>query len=115
MKRNVEASFDPIGIYFSTMAVRVRASCVFAALLAASVASAQTEFSADIVDLQKPGNPTLAKIYFAMDKRRIEMQAASGDDTIILKLFQPTAAKRGTHLQVGGAGDTIIMDFAAHT
>jgi hypothetical protein len=43
----------------------------------ASFALAQTEFSADIVDLEKPGTPTTAKIYFAKDKMRIE-PAASG-------------------------------------
>jgi hypothetical protein len=52
----------------------------------------------------------LAKVYFAADKKRIEMQDASGDDTIIVKLAQPTASKRGAHLQAGGRGDTIILD-----
>jgi hypothetical protein len=93
----------------------VPASYLLATLLAASVASAQSEFSAEIVDLQKTGTPTLAKVYFAADKKRIEMQDASGDDTIIVKLAQPTASKRGAHLQAGGRGDTIIMNFAAHT
>jgi hypothetical protein len=65
--------------------------------------------------LQKTGTPTLAKVYFAADKKRIEMQDASGDDKIIVKLAQPTASKRGAHLQTGGRGDTIIMNFAAHT
>ena len=58
-----------------------RISCFFALFCAmiftASFALAQTEFSADIVDLQKPGTPTTAKIYFAKDKMRIE-PAASG-------------------------------------
>ncbi|MFY9949799.1 MAG: DUF4412 domain-containing protein [Candidatus Sulfotelmatobacter sp.] len=58
-----------------------RISCFFtlffAMIFAASFALAQTEFSADIVDLQKPGTPTTAKIYFAKDKMRIE-PAASG-------------------------------------
>jgi hypothetical protein len=51
-----------------------RFSCVFALMLSASFALAQTEFSAEIVDLQKPGTPTQAKIYFAKDKMRIESQ-----------------------------------------
>jgi hypothetical protein len=54
-----------------------RISCFFVFILAASFALAQTEFSADIVDLQKPGTPTQAKIYFAKDKMRIESQTAS--------------------------------------
>jgi hypothetical protein len=53
-----------------------RISCLFALILAAaSFALAQTEFSAEIVDLQKPG--TQAKIYFAKDKMRIESQASA--------------------------------------
>ncbi len=90
-------------------------SHLFAVLLAAGIASAQSEFSAEIVDLQKAGTPILAKVYFAHDKKRIEMQDASGEDTIIVRLVQPTATKRGTHIQAGGRGDTIIMNFAAHT
>jgi hypothetical protein len=35
---------------------------------------AQTEFSAEIVDTQKPDTPTQAKVYFAKDKLRIESQ-----------------------------------------
>jgi hypothetical protein len=53
-----------------------RISCFFVlTLAAASFALAQTEFSAEIVDLQKPG--TQAKIYFAKDKMRIESQASA--------------------------------------
>jgi hypothetical protein len=58
-----------------------RISCypalLFAMMLTSSFALAQTEFSADIVDLQKPGTPATAKIYFAKDKMRVE-PAASG-------------------------------------
>jgi hypothetical protein len=88
------------------------ASCIFAVFLALGVASAQSDFSAEIVDLQKTGTPTLAKVYFAKDRKRIEMQDASGDDAIIART---TATKRGTHIQVGGRGDTIIMNFATLT
>ncbi len=35
---------------------------------------AQTEFSAEIVNTQKPDTPTQAKVYFAKDKMRIEAQ-----------------------------------------
>ena len=44
-----------------------RASFFFTLTLAASFVLAQTEFSADIVDSQKQGTPTQAKIYFAKD------------------------------------------------
>jgi len=50
----------------------VRISCFFALMLVASFVVAQTEFSAEIVDLQKPGTPAQAKIYFTKDKLRIE-------------------------------------------
>jgi hypothetical protein len=69
-----------------------RISCFLGIMLAASFVLAQMEFSAEIVDLQKPGAPTMAKIYFAKDKIRIESQA-------------------------GGprAGGAIIMNFATQT
>jgi len=70
----------------------VRISSLFAVVLAASLALAQAEFSGEIVDLQKPGTPTTAKLYFAKDKVRIEAQA------------------NGPH-----GGGVIIMNFATQT
>jgi len=55
-----------------------RVSGFAAVLVLASVALAQTEFSADVVDTQKSGTPTLAKIYFAKDRMRIEWEDRSG-------------------------------------
>ena len=49
-----------------------RISGFLALMFAASLVLAQAEFSAEIVDLQKPGTPTQAKIFFAKDKIRIE-------------------------------------------
>ena len=71
----------------------VRTSCFFALMLAASCALAQTEFSADVVDLQKPGTPTQAKIYFAKDKIRIESQtmSAHGGGAVIMNFATQTA------------------------
>jgi hypothetical protein len=69
-----------------------RISCFFAFMLASSFLLAQSEFSAEIVDLQKPGTPTQAKIYFAKDKIRIESQNS------------------GPH-----AGGAVIMNFATQT
>ena len=53
-------------------------------MLAASFAMAQAEFSAEIVDLQKSGTPTQAKIYFAKDKMRIESQTASAHGSAVI-------------------------------
>ena len=61
-----------------------RVSCFSALMLAASFAVAQAEFSAEIVDLQKPGTPTQAKIYFAKDKMRIESQTASAHGSAVI-------------------------------
>ncbi|HTC56154.1 MAG TPA: hypothetical protein VK706_07080 [Candidatus Sulfotelmatobacter sp.] len=61
-----------------------RVSCFYALMLAASFAMAQAEFSAEIVDLQKPGTPTQAKIYFAKDKMRIESQTASAHGSAVI-------------------------------
>jgi hypothetical protein len=52
---------------------------VFAALISLSgPAFAQTEFSADIVNQEKSGNPTQAKVYFAKDKMRFESADHNG-------------------------------------
>jgi hypothetical protein len=64
-----------------------RISCFCALMLAASFVVAQAEFSADIVDLQKPGTPTQAKIYFAKDKMRIESQTASAHGGTVIMNF----------------------------
>jgi hypothetical protein len=71
----------------------VRMSCFFALVLAASFALAQTEFSADLVDLQKPGTPTQAKSYFAKDKIRIESQtmSAHGGGAVIMNFATQTS------------------------
>jgi len=53
----------------------VRVSCFVALLILGSLALAQTEFSAEIVDTMKPDNPRHPKIYFAKDKMRIESGA----------------------------------------
>jgi hypothetical protein len=68
-----------------------RASLFFALTLAARCVLAQTEFSADIVDLQKQGTPTQAKIYFAKDKLRIESQTSGGGGAIIVNLSTQTS------------------------
>jgi hypothetical protein len=65
--------------------------------------------------VQKPGRRRWQKSILPNDKRRIEMQAASGDDTIMAKLDRTTVAGQVVHLSIGGGGDTIILDLAAHT
>lgn len=64
-----------------------RMCCVLSVTLAASLAFAQAEFSADIVDLHKSGAPTLAKIYFAKDKMRIEAQKSGAQSGAIVVNF----------------------------
>jgi hypothetical protein len=61
-------------------------------MLAASSVLAQTEFSGEIVDLQKPGTPSQAKMYFAKDKIRIESQnsGAHGGGAVIINLATQT-------------------------
>jgi hypothetical protein len=49
------------------------------------------------------------------DKRRIEMHAAGGDDTIMAKRDRTTVAGQVVQVSIGGGGDTIILDLAAHT
>jgi hypothetical protein len=92
-----------------------RALVLLALLFGAILSSAQGEFSADLVDLQQPGDPVLAKVSFGTGKRRFDMEPASGPDTIIVDLKRPTATMGGTHLRVGGSGDSIIVDLVNHT
>jgi hypothetical protein len=69
-----------------------RISCSFAVMFAATFALAQAEFSAEIVDLQKPGTPSTAKIYFAKDKMRVESQNANphGGGAVIVNFAAQT-------------------------
>lgn len=69
-----------------------RLSCFCLLLLSAGFVAAQAEFSADIVDLQKSGAPSQAKIYFAKDKMRVD--------------------PKGARAQGGGA---VIVNFATQT
>jgi hypothetical protein len=70
----------------------VRTFCFFVFMLAASFALAQTEFSADLVDLQKAGAPVQAKMYFAKDKLRVEPQNGGphGGGAVIINLSTQT-------------------------
>ncbi len=51
-----------------------RISCSLALIFASTLAMAQAEFSGEIVDLQKAGAGSQAKLYFTKDKLRIEPQ-----------------------------------------
>jgi hypothetical protein len=70
-----------------------RTSCFVSLMLAASSVLAQTEFSGEIVDLQKPGTPSQAKMYFAKDKIRIEPQSSGprGGGAVIMNFATQTA------------------------
>lgn len=70
-----------------------RAFCFCVLMLAAAFVLAQAEFSADVVDLQKSGAPSQAKIYFTKDKMRAEPQAnsAHGGGAIIINLATQTS------------------------
>jgi hypothetical protein len=49
-----------------------RVSCCLALIGASTFLMAQADFSAEIVDLQKPGAPSQAKMYLTKDKLRVE-------------------------------------------
>ena len=70
-----------------------RSSC-FVLVVAAHFAFAQAEFSADLVDTHKDGNPTQAKIYFAKDKMRVESSGGNnrnGGGAFIMNLATQTS------------------------
>jgi len=80
--------------------------------LSAGTAVGQTEYSADIVDVQKPGTPTLAKLYVRKSMRRIEFQPPSGDRALVSH-FRPTPPeKEGVEVHIGGYGKAIILNLA---
>jgi hypothetical protein len=61
--------------------------------LSGRIAIGQAAYSADIVDLQKPNSPILARLYVAKNKRRIEFQPTSGDRALVIRI-QPTPPGR---------------------
>jgi hypothetical protein len=70
-----------------------RISTLVVLTLATSFAVAQTEFSAEVVDLQKQGTPNQAKLYFAKDKIRIESHGANaqGGGAVIVNFDTQTS------------------------
>lgn len=97
-----------------------RTSCFFALMLAASFVVAQAEFSAEIVDLQKPGAPTQAKIYFAKDKMRIESQGSNahgGGGAVIVNLATQSSlvlmAQQHMYMEMPMQSQAQRMSFAS--
>ena len=71
-----------------------------------------SNYSADIVDLAKPGAPTLAKIYITKDRRRIEFQPSSGDRALVSLLAPVPPEKKSLEVLISGVGKAIILDVA---
>jgi hypothetical protein len=69
-------------------------------------------YSADIVDLAKPGTPTLAKIYITKDRRRIEFQLSSGDRALVSHLAPVPPDNKPLDVHISGVGKTLILDLA---
>jgi hypothetical protein len=95
-----------------------RISSFFVLILAAGFVSAQVEFSADIVDLQKPGTPTQAKIYFAKDKMRVDSQTASAHGgALIINYATQTGtlvmAEQHMYMEMPMQAQTQRMGYAA--
>jgi hypothetical protein len=95
-----------------------RLSCLFALMLAANSVLAQMEFSAEIIDLQKPGTPTTAKIYSAKDKMRIESQAAGprGGGAVIVNFATQTStvlmAQQHMYMEMPAQSQSQRMGYA---
>jgi len=80
--------------------------------LSVGIAVGQTYFSADIVDLRKPNNPVLARLYVTKNKRRIEFQPPSGDRALVAH-FRPTPPEKdGPEAHIGGYGKAIILNLS---
>ncbi|MFZ0807348.1 MAG: DUF4412 domain-containing protein [Candidatus Sulfotelmatobacter sp.] len=72
---------------------KIQLTCLSALLLSATVALAQTEFSAEVVNTGKSDTTSQAKIYFAKDKVRIEptKRDPRGGGAAIMNLATQTA------------------------
>ena len=87
-------------------------SClVVSVLMATSCAFAQTEFSAEMVNTQKAGTPTEAKLYMAKDKLRIEPAGANanaGGGSFIMNLTThiSTVLMEKQHMYMEMPGET---------
>jgi hypothetical protein len=96
-----------------------RISCFFVLILAASFVLAQAEFSAEIVDLQRPGTPTQAKIYFTKDKLRVEpKQSDPGPPAaVIVNLATQTStvlmARQHIYMEMPAQAQSQRMSYAA--
>jgi hypothetical protein len=69
-----------------------RILCLIAFIISCTALFAQTEFSAEMVDTQKPDTPTQAKVYFA-NKMRLESQErkARGQGVFIMNFATQTS------------------------
>jgi hypothetical protein len=95
----------------------IRASCFSALMLAASFVVAQADFSAEIVDLQKPGQPI--KAYFTRDKMRIETQGNTprGGGAVIVNFATQTTtvlmAQQHMYMEMPAQSQSQRMSYAS--
>jgi len=88
-------------------------------MFAATFVLAQAEFSAEIVDLQKPGAPTQAKMYFGKDKMRIESQAGGprSGGAVIMNYATQTAtvlmAQQHMYMEMPAQAQSQRMGYAS--
>jgi hypothetical protein len=70
----------------------IRISWLMAVVLGTTFVCAQTEFSAELVDMQKPDHPSKGKMYFAKDKVRFEsvQKDPRSGGTVIINLSTQT-------------------------
>ena len=71
---------------------KIRITCLVTLLLGATVALAQTEFSAEVVNTDKSETTSQAKMYFAKDKIRIEptKKDPRGGGSVIMNMATQT-------------------------
>jgi hypothetical protein len=90
----------------------LRLLCLF---LLVRGAYAQSDLSADLVDLQKPGSPILARILASGNKKRIEFQAASGEGALVSRLKPSSESKDAFDVHISGPGKVIILNVGDKT
>ena len=82
----------------------------FFVILAGTTASAQIEYSADVVDLNAPEHPVVATVHASSDRRRLEIKTAA-DDSLVQRVAQPEVTSNGVEIRLGARGRVLLLNL----
>ncbi len=93
--------------------VNVQTVLPFFVILAGTMASAQIEYSADVVDLNAAGHPVVATVHASGDRRRLEIKTAD-EDSLVQRLSRPAIGNIGNNaveIRLGGRGRVVLLNL----